>query len=369
MPPALLQPASILMAAAFGASLLAGCQRSEEQRRIPTVITQTVAPAVFTDAVDTIGTLEARDEVQLAAQAGGRVIQLLVRQGDLVRRGQLLLVLDQTQLRAEVASLRAQMETSKLNYERYVYLVRMGAASAIDRDQFRQAYVAARQALVAREADLAFKDLRAPIDGTIGELRVKPGDVLMAGSPIAALLRNDRLLVRLDVPAAQAMQVRDGQSVELLDAGGRGLARAVVSGIDPNVRSASQVLLVRAMVRDSQRRLRAGMRLRARLVLERRERPAVPFTAVTTQSGQTFVYRVGDLAALERQPGRAPLAELRRLPPRTRFALQTPVRLGPLQNNRYPVLDGVRSGEALIVSGLLNLRHGAPVRLASAAQP
>jgi len=366
---ALPQPARVFLVVALSPTLLAGCQPPAEQRRIPTVLSQPVALASFSDTVDTVGTLEARDEVQLAAQAGGRVQQVLVRQGDRVRRGQLLLVLDQTQLRAEVASLRAQMETSKLNYERFAYLVRMGAASALDRDQYRQAYVAARQALVARQADLGFKDLRAPIDGTIGDLRVKAGDVLAAGAPIAALLRNDRLLLRLDVPAAQAMQVRDGLSVELLDAGGRKLAQATVTGMDPNVRSASQVLLVRAALRDPSGRLRAGMRLRARLLLDRRDLPAVPFTAVGNLAGQTFVYRVGDRAALQRQPGKAPLGELKRLPPSTRFALQTPVRLGPLQDNRYPVLAGLGLGEPVITSGLLNLRHGAPVKLAAEPQP
>lgn len=366
---ALLQPARVLGATVLTASLLASCQSPAEQRRTPTVLTEPVALASFSDTVETIGTLEARDEVQLAAQAGGRVLQVLVRQGDQVRKGQLLLVLDQTQLRAEVASLRAQMQTSKLNYERFAYLVRMGAASAIDRDQYRQAYVAAREALVAREADLAFKDLRAPIDGTIGDLRVKAGDLLSAGMPLAMLLRNDRLLVRLDVPAAQAMQVREGQPVELLDASGTVVARAVVMGIDPNVRSSSQVLLVRAALNDPTRRLRAGMRLRARLQLDRRALPSVPFTAVVSQAGQDFVYRVGDLAALERQPGKAPLAELRRLPPHTRFALQTPVRLGPLQSNRYPVTAGVSPGQSVITSGLLNLRHGAPVKTAPGRQP
>lgn len=369
MRPVLPLPAALLTVVALVSTPLAGCQAPQEPRRIPTVLSQRVAPASFADTVETVGTLEARDDVQLAAQASGRVQQLLVRQGDRVRRGQLLLVLDQTQLRAEVASLRAQMQTSKLNYERFAYLVRMGAASAIDRDQYRQTYVAAREALVAREADLAFRDLRAPIDGTVGDLRVKTGDVLVAGAPIAALLRNDRLLVRLDVPAAQAAAVREGQRVELFDAGGRMQAAAVVSGIDPNVRSTSQVLLVRAVLAEPRGRLlRAGLRLRARLLLDRREQPAVPFTAVITLAGQTFVYRVGDRAALEQEPGKAPLAELRGLPPHTRFALQTPVRLGPLQDNRYPVLAGVRPGEPVITSGLLNLRHGAPVKLAKGPQ-
>ncbi|MEB3306883.1 MAG: efflux RND transporter periplasmic adaptor subunit [Cyanobacteriota bacterium] len=365
MPPALLQPARLLLAASISFGLLTGCRQPGPQRRLPTVISEPVRPAVFRETVETIGTLEARDQVQLAAQAGGRVQRLLVAQGDRVQRGALLLVLDQTQLRAEVASLRAQMQTSRLNYQRYADLVRMGAVSAIERDQYRQAYVAAREALVAREADLAFKDLRAPIDGTIGELRVKPGDVLVAGSPLAVLLRNDRLLVRLDVPAEQADRVRPGQGVELLDAGGRVLAQAVVSGIDPLVIAASQALLVRAELKDRQQGLRAGMRLNARLLLERREWPAVPFTAVISQSGQFFVYRVGDLAALKREPGQVSISGLGGLPADSRFALQTPVRLGPLQNSHYPVLSGLASGQPVITSGVLNLRHGAPVKVAA----
>ncbi|MEB3262142.1 MAG: efflux RND transporter periplasmic adaptor subunit [Cyanobacteriota bacterium] len=358
------KPLRSLLAAVLSTTLLVGCRQAAESRRIPTVLIEPVGQEVFSETIETIGTLEARDEVELAAQAGGRVQQVLVRQGDRVRRGQLLLVLDQTQLRAEVASLRAQMETSKLNYERYAYLVQAGAASAIDRDQYRQAYVAARQALVARQADLAFKDLRAPIDGTLGDLRVKDGDVVAAGAPLAVLLRNDRLVVRLDVPASQAMRVRDGLSVVLLDASGRQLARALVIGVDPNVSSDSQVLLVRAALSDRGPRLRSGMRLRARLLLDRRQLPAVPFPAVITLAGQSFVYRVGDLEALKRQPGQAPLAALQRLPAGSRFALQTPVRLGPLQNNRYPVLSGVTPGQPVIISGVLNLRHGAPVKVA-----
>ena len=71
------------------------------------VQTQPVTSARFSDSVDTVSTLEALDEVALAAQAGGRIQQLLIRQGDQVSPGQLLLVLDQTQARAEVTTTAA----------------------------------------------------------------------------------------------------------------------------------------------------------------------------------------------------------------------------------------------------------------------
>jgi RND family efflux transporter MFP subunit len=343
--------------------LLVACGSKPPERPLARVLTEVIAKAPFADGVDTVSTLEAAASVQLAAQASGRVQQLLVRQGERVQRGQLLLVLDQTQQRAEVASLQAQMQTSQLNFERYAALVRQGAASAIDRDQYRQTYIAAREALVARRADLGFKQLRAPIDGTLADVRVKPGDVIQAGSPIGSLLRNDRLLARIDLPAHLADRLRPGQLVRLFDAAGGELAQGSVLSADPGVSTDSQVLLVKAAFANAKGRLRAGMRLRTKLVFDQAWQASVPFTAVTSLAGQAFVYRVGNLASLERQPGKAPLAELRQLPSSSRFALQTPVRLGPLQGTRYPLLSGLAPGELVITSGVINLRHGQSVRL------
>ena len=363
--------ATALMAALVPAALVLGCGPVREPaRRLPLVQTEPIEPAGFQAGFDTVSTLEAEEEVDLAAQAGGRIQRLLVRQGDRVRQGQLLLVLDQTQLRAEVASLRAEMQTNRLNYQRYQDLARQGAASALQRDEFRQAYIAAREALVAREADLAFKDLRAPISGTVADLRVKQGDVIEAGVPLTRLIRNDRLLARIDVPAVYAGRVRPGQRVLLLDASrAQPLAEGQVSTVDPGVAAATQTLLVKAAFANPRGSLRNGQRSRTRLVLDRREELAVPFTAVTQLAGQSFVYVVGSLADLARRPGQAALAELRKLPAGTRFALQTPVQLGDLQGNRYPVRRGLAAGDLVIAAGLLNLRHGAPVQLAQQGRP
>ena len=351
----------------FGALLLVGCRQDPgAMQRPPRVQNQAIEPAVFQDSLDTVSTLEAEAEVDLAAQAGGRIQRLLVRQGDRVRQGQLLLVLDQTQLRAEVASLRAQMQTNRLNYERYRELARQGAASAVQRDEFRQATIAAREALVAREADLAFKDLRAPITGTVADLRVKQGDVIAPGVPITRLIRNDRLWARIDVPATAVQRVRPGQRVLLLDpARVEPLAEGQVVSVDPQVTAPSQTLLVKAAFSNPQGTLRNGQRLRTRLLLDRRDALAVPRTAVTQLAGQSFVFVVGRLADLERQPGKAPLAALRTLAPGTWFALQTPVQLGELQGHHYPLQRGLQRGDRVVTEGLLNLRHGAPVQLAT----
>lgn len=332
------------------------------------VQTQALTNARFSETVDTVSTLEALDQVELAAQAGGRIQKLLIQQGDQVRAGQLLLVLDQTQARADVARLKDEAETNRLNYERYSYLAQYGAASAIQRDEYRQRYRATREQLVAAEADRAFRDLRAPIGGVIGDVRVKVGDVISAGTPFTSISRNNRLLARVEVPATFSQRLRPGQAVVLLDPNsGKPLAQAPVRSIDPVISAGTQALLVKAEFDNpgaspGEQPLRAGLRTRTQLVLDSREQPSVPFGAVTQQGDQNFVFVVGTLAQLRRNPGRADLQALAQLPPDTPVALQTRVQLGPLQNNRYPVLSGLPTGSRVISSNLINLRHGLPVQ-------
>jgi len=331
------------------------------------VKTEQAKDARFSVTVNTVSTLEALDEVELAAQAGGRIQRLLVQQGDRVGAGQLLLVLDQTQGRADVARIKDEVENNRLNYERYEYLVKQGAASAIQRDEYRQRYRASREQLVAARADLAFRDLRSPISGVIGDVRVKVGDVISAGTPFTTISRNNRLLARVEVPAIWSRQLRPGQTVVLLDPNsGKPLAEAPVKSINPVINAGSQVLLVKAEFTnpgaERGQPLRAGLRTRTQLLLDSREQPSVPFGAVTQQADQSFVYVVGTLAQLRQNPGRADLRALAALPPATPVALQTRVQLGPLQNNRYPVLGGLPAGSRVITSNLINLRHGMPVQ-------
>ena len=139
--------------------------------------------------------------------------------------------------------------------------------------------------------------------------------------------------------------------------------------VDPGINSGTQALLVRAQFPNPDGQLRNGQRLRTRVQLDSRQQPSVPFAAVTQTSGQSFVFRLGTLKELQAQPGKADLARIKRgidrgvIPSSTLFALQTPVNLGALQNNRYPVTKGLKLGQNVITSNLLSLRHGVPVKV------
>ncbi|MFL0745421.1 MAG: efflux RND transporter periplasmic adaptor subunit [Prochlorococcus sp.] len=348
------------------AAVLLLCSCGRKSPPAPLMVKQaSVTMAEFTDNIETMSTLEALEEVQLAAQASGRILELRIKQGDVVQPGQLLVVLDQGQVQAELIGLKAQEEKDKLNWQRYEFLTSQGAASAFDRDRYKAQYIASREKVNATAATLAYSNLRSPVSGIVADLQVKVGDVIRSGDPFTKLIKNDKLQARVEVPARFADRIKVGLPVLLGKPGSAEImAISKVGSIDPTVDIDTQGLLLKATFFNPNGDLRNGQRLPTRVQLDSNQSISVPFVAVTQTSAQSFVYRVGSFQDLEAQPGQAPLEKLRKFyPPSTRFALQTPVKLGTFQNNRYAVKKGLTPDQQVITTNLLNLKHGMPIEV------
>jgi multidrug efflux pump subunit AcrA (membrane-fusion protein) len=187
--------------------------------------------------------------------------------------------------------------------------------------------------------------------------------VLQAGVPFTRLVSNSDQLAEIELPANLAGRIRPGLPVVLQAPDGSGQQISTrISAVEPSVKATTQLLMAQAPLPVAGDQWRNGMRLRARVVLGTRSALAVPFVAVTRLAGQSFVYVIGNRGQLLQRPGQVDRQQLTSLPASTKFALQVPVQLGEVQNNRYPVLAGLSPGQRVVTSGLLTLRHGTPVR-------
>ena len=336
---------------------LSSC-RSETPKLPPPPRVQAAAARLveFTEGIDTVSTLEASNLVELAAQSGGRIEQLKIRQGDEVEAGQLLLVLDQDEEKANA-------DTAKANYERYAYLAEVGATSQKELDRYRTQYIEAK-------AKLDYTNLRSPSAGTVADVKVKVGDVIQQGQVFTSLVQNNELEAKVEVPAIFTARLQEGQPVLLMAPGSEEIiATGEVESIDPRINPNTQGLLVTAVFSNSDGTLRDGLRLHTRVQIKAEEELAVPFAAVTQTSGQSFVFRLGSFDELRENPGKADLKRLElgikagKLPANAQFALQTPVMAGELENNLYPITKGLKLNQKVATTNLLNLRHGMPVQL------
>jgi membrane fusion protein (multidrug efflux system) len=339
-------PRPTLALALAATLLLAGCG---EQAGGPagggapasTVTTATVARGPWRDAIEAVGTAQARESVVITAKVTETVERVNFEDGAIVQAGDVLVDLSG---RAELAGLeeaRTALREASQQLERQEQLAAQRLIPASQLDAQRASRDAARARMDAVQARLGDRVITAPFAGVLGFRQVSPGSLVSPGTPIATL--DDISIIKLDfsVPEAHLASLAIGQDVQArsIAYGERGFSGTVTS-IGSRVDPVSRTVAVRAEIANPEGALRPGMLLTVRLLQPPREVVAIPEIAVVQVGGQAFVYTV-DEAGLARR---------------------VDVRLGARRPGEVEVREGLAGGERLVVDGTVKLRDGAPVR-------
>jgi RND family efflux transporter MFP subunit len=359
--------------------LATGCGSKPEARQPLTVQVESIGEADFAPSIEVVSRLESTTDVALRPEIDGRVVKILATQGQRVQAGQPILVLDNVQESATVDSSKAEARKDRLNAERYIFLNQQGAVSTKDRDAYVTKAIQSRDQVRASQATLGYKYVTAPISGEIGDLdTVKLGDYVRQGQAITGIVDNSNLWTLMDVPATQAGRVAIGQPVQLVSQGSPPVtSTGEVVFISPyygisGSQSSPNTVLVKASFPNLTGKLKTGQYVRNRIITGSSRQLSVPVQAVMMQAQQPFVYRVlplrqviAKIRASTQIPAQTKQT-LEKLPPSTTIVVQTPVKLGQLQDNRYPLLSGLQAGDTVVVSNTALLRTGLPVKLAAA---
>mgnify|MGYP006274854027 CR=1 FL=1 len=359
--------------------ILGGCAKPEAKSPPPpSVQTVIVGDARFAPGIDMVSRIQSTSNVVMRPETDGRVVRILASQGQRVKAGQPILVLDNVQQSATLDASRAGAIKDRANAERYIFLNQQGAVSTKDRDYYVTQAIQSREQVRANAATLGYKFVTAPIDGELGNLdSVKLGDYVRQGQAITGIVNNSVLWTLMDVPATQASQVRVGLPVQLESQGNppvRGVGRVVF--ISPyygvsDEQSSPNTVLVKAEFPNLTGRLKTNQYVRNRIITGVANQLAIPAQAVQMKASQAFVFKIYPLReVLSRiqQSAQVPApqkAALAKLPGSTPIAVQVAVTLGQMQGNLFPVLSGLSRGDQVIVSNTALLRSGLPVRVAA----
>lgn len=342
-----LTPASRLVPSALAALLLAACGTDSNAPQTrgaapAVVVTATVAPAPWSDAIEALGTAQANESVTLTAKVTETVDTVNFRDGELVSAGQVLVDLSG---RAEVAQLQeehAAYTEAQKQLERQSELVKQGTIARSQLDSQTAARDAARARMDTIRARLSDRVITAPFDGVLGFRRVSPGTLVTPGTVIATL--DDIRTIKLDfaVPETRLGQIASGQTVRAESPAFpgqtfEGEVTAVGSRVDPLTRAVT----VRALLPNPEGLLRPGMLLTVRLLQPVRRALTVPEIAVEQIGTRAYLYRI--------EPGDK--------------VTQVDVTLGARRRGEVEILSGVSAGERIVVEGTVKLRPGAQVRV------
>ena len=334
-------PAATAMLAPDGAASAAGGRQAAASAASGGPLTVEVGKVevlTLQDETQAVGTLRSRQGVMMRPEVSGRISRLGFGDGSKVRRGQLLVQLDDSLQQAQLLQAKAQASIARTTLQRNRDLMAQNFISQSAADQSAAALEVAEAQVALALAQRKRMSIVAPFDGLAGIRAVNVGDYVKDGADLVNVEDISAMAVDFRLPEGVISRLKLGQGVAVTLDGlpGRsftGRVDAVDSQIDANGRS----LLVRARVDNAQGLLRAGMYARARLVFEVRSAAmVVPEEALVPQGGKQYLIRVVD-------------------GPNGKVSQRLEARIGLRVPGKVEILEGLSAGDVVVVAGQARL--------------
>ena len=285
--------------------------------------------------------LEAESKVQVLAEAARQVQKLVVEEGDPVRKGQLLLRLQDDEQRTAVARVESELAKVRREYDRQQRLFQQGFLSEEDFSNATYQIEQLELSLDEAKRELSYTEVRAPIAGTVTGRHVNLGDHITPNQHLFDIVDFDSIVARVFVPEKELVRLRSGQETRLSAPSlGDEIYLGRISRIAPVVDPQSGTVKVTVTIPEGHD-LRPGLYVDVELVTDVHEQALlVPKRALVYDQDQIFVYRLQG-NAVER------------------------LRIRPLLENKETIepVEGLHQGDQLVVAGQAGLKEGAEVRL------
>jgi membrane fusion protein (multidrug efflux system) len=311
-----------------------------------TAIPVKVAPVIkgsISAYIETTTTLEPEKEVDILSRTSGLVIKLLVEEGDYVRKDQILLKIDEREVRAAYNSSLATFEERKQQWARAQETFEKKIVSKEAYDQARYNFAKAEADLETSKLRLEYADIRAPFTGVITERLINPGSMLSVNQKIFKIVDTDPLLAKIYLPERELTKVTAGQEAALkLEAYAEKSFDAKIKMINPVVDPSSGTFKVTLEVASSESLLRPGMFASVYLVTEtHNDALLVPKQALLLEAEKDTIFYVDG-----------------------KFAYSREVKVGFRDDKNIEILDDdIKVGMYVVVVGQDGITSGTEVKL------
>lgn len=305
-----------------------------------TVETAPVTQRILADQFETIGSLASTDNIDISSELSGQISAIYFKPGANVQKGTLLIQLDATVLKSELASAKANLALSETSYERTSELAKRKLASEQALDQAFADLREKQNNVKAKQAQLEKLSLRAPFSGTLGSRQVSIGQYVRVGQPLVRLVANQKLRVEYNLPERYLPHLGEGQQVTVVsDAFPGKIYKGYVNYVDPAVDKETRTIAIEALISNKQNLLSAGLFVRVKHEFgKKKKRLLVPEESlIPTINGQKiFVLRNAKAIAI---------------------SVKTGVHLGSMTE----ISSGLTIDDIVIVRGQHKLREGSSV--------
>ncbi|MFD1197210.1 efflux RND transporter periplasmic adaptor subunit [Brucella gallinifaecis] len=326
-----------------------------------TVSTITVSPSSWTPGIEAIGTANAKNGVDLTVQLSGIVQNIGFKANQDVKQGDLLLELENSIEKAELAAAKAESILADQNLKRAQSLRSSGFGTVSDADTTEATARAKKAAVVRSQAVLDQKFVVAPFSGTIGIAKIDLGQYLTPGTVIATLQQIDTMRVDFTIPELSLPNIRLGQTIKLGQNMNSLNFTGVITGIDPKIDPSTRLVSVRAEVENPDHKLTPGQFLQVRVELPtENDVITLPQTTIVSSLYGDYVFVVRP--AEKKEGEEAPEAD-------SLIAHQVFVKVGRRFGEVAEITSGIKDGDIVITAGQNKLSAGMSVKIDNSVNP
>jgi membrane fusion protein, multidrug efflux system len=337
------------------ASGAAGKAGPSADARPPSVESAKVEIMKLTDDTQAVGSLKSRQGVTLRPEVSGRITQLNFKDGEQVKKGQLLVQFDDQLQIAQVKQSQAELSIALANHKRNQELVAQNFISKRSVDESAANLEVAQAKLSLSQATASRLKIIAPFDGMTGIRTVNVGDYLKDGGDIVNIEDIAAVFVDFRLPERFQSKVKKGQKAQVdMDALPGRKFTAVIQAIDPLLDTNGRSVGIRACIDNRQNQLRPGMFARVNTVFSEREKAVViPEEAIVPQAGKQFVIKL--IAGTDKE---------------TKTTQRVEVKVGIRRPGKVEILEGLVEGDEVVTAGQQRVqKDGTAVKVVELGKP
>jgi len=298
-----------------------------------------VVPERFTEKLAATGSLRAEEGVELQAEINGKVVTVAFQEGARVHRGDLLVKLNDADLKAQLTRAVFRRDLAEIKERRMAKLLTSQSVTDEEYDVAVNDLNVQRAEVALVEAAIAKTEIRAPFEGVVGLRFVSEGAFVNATSRIATLQSLDRMKVDFSVPEKYGPRIKNGTTISFSVSGLERKFQGEIYAQEPRIDAATRTLQLRALCPVNDGQLLPGTFASVELTLsEIGNAILVPSVAVVPGVSEKYVFVVENGKAVRKS-----------------------VQLGTRTDSSVQIVDGLKPGEVVITSGIQQLRGGLPV--------
>jgi len=280
-------------------------------------------------------------EVKIASEVQGKLVRLYIKNGDQVSAGQTIASLDASVYSVQLSSIDASIAKAKLDLNRYTKLVEMGGATPMQAENAQlqiNSLVAEKKQVLEQ---IAHMQIRAPFSGKVENVNVELGSFVTYGTPLAQLINNSSLKINVFLSEQEAIKVKTGQPVTISSAVLAEPKTGKVTMVSDKADASGKFLTEVSFSNNEKGKLKAGILADVHFVMQDNETGlSIPVGALVGGTKEAKVFVAAGNKAEQRN-----------------------IRTGTITATKVQVLEGLKPGEQVVISGQLNLENGTAISI------